>query len=208
MRRCVWSRNLVNEEALAPWGLSRQKKKLCTLAFWDFSHSYKKDQKLRWHVGLHTLVIMTPEDGTSVPKHVVVKACLKWCVTGCICWDDILHNFFFRFLKNHNMSLKFLLSAPSGHHLCARSDFIYHLTETLYNRCLNHPNPLISSIGNYSLSDLRYQYKKKYIHKRPKHILLQRPPPIAVFFPCSVFSLSTYKHLTRQTSSYHPLDET
>jgi len=32
-------------------------------------------------------------------------------------------------------------------------------------------NPLISSIGNYSLSDLRRQYKK-YIHKRPKHILL------------------------------------
>ena len=25
MRRCVWSRNLVNEEALAHWGLSRQK---------------------------------------------------------------------------------------------------------------------------------------------------------------------------------------
>ena len=24
MRRCVWSRNLVNEEALAHWGLSRQ----------------------------------------------------------------------------------------------------------------------------------------------------------------------------------------
>jgi hypothetical protein len=27
MRRCVWSGNLVNEEALAHWGLSRQKKK-------------------------------------------------------------------------------------------------------------------------------------------------------------------------------------
>ena len=26
VRRCVWSRNLVNEEALAHWGLSRQKK--------------------------------------------------------------------------------------------------------------------------------------------------------------------------------------
>jgi len=50
-------------------------------------------------------------------------------------------------------------------------DFIYHLTDTFYNRCLNHPNPLISSIGKYSLSDLRYQYKK-YIHKRAKRILL------------------------------------
>jgi hypothetical protein len=27
MRRCVWSINLVNEKALAHWGLSRQKKK-------------------------------------------------------------------------------------------------------------------------------------------------------------------------------------
>ena len=34
-----------------------------------------------------------------------------------------------------------------------------------------HPNPLIRSIGNYSLADLHRQYKK-YIHKRPKHILL------------------------------------
>ena len=96
----------------------------------------------------------------------------------------------------------------SNLHILSIRDFIYNLTEKFYNGSLNHPNPLISSIGNYSLSDLRYQYKKKYIHKRPKHILLQRPPPIAVFFPCSVFSLSTYKHLTRQTSSYHPLDET
>jgi len=31
---------------------------------------------------------------------------------------------------------------------------------------------------------------------------------IAVFFPRSAFSLSTYKHLTRQTPSYHPQDET
>jgi hypothetical protein len=27
VRRCVWSRNLKNEEALAHWGLSRQKQK-------------------------------------------------------------------------------------------------------------------------------------------------------------------------------------
>ena len=27
MRRYVWSRNVVNEEAVAHWGLSRQKKK-------------------------------------------------------------------------------------------------------------------------------------------------------------------------------------
>ena len=30
--------------------------------------------------------------------------------------------------------------------------------------------PLVRSIRNYSLADLHHQYKK-YIHKRPKHIL-------------------------------------
>jgi len=34
-----------------------------------------------------------------------------------------------------------------------------------------HPNPLDRSIGNYTLADLQRQYKK-YINKRPKHLLL------------------------------------
>jgi hypothetical protein len=50
-------------------------------------------------------------------------------------------------------------------------DFIYHLTATFFGSCPAHPNPLISSIGNYTLADPRRQYTK-YIHKRPKHILL------------------------------------
>ena len=49
-------------------------------------------------------------------------------------------------------------------------DFIYHLTATFSDRCPAHPNPLVRSIANYSLADLHHQYKK-YIHKRPKHIL-------------------------------------
>jgi len=49
-------------------------------------------------------------------------------------------------------------------------DFIYHLTANFFDRCPAHPNPLEGSTGNYSLADLHHQYKK-YIHKRPKHIL-------------------------------------
>jgi len=49
-------------------------------------------------------------------------------------------------------------------------DYIYHLTASFFNRSSAHPNPLDRSIGNYSLADLHHQYKK-YIHKRPKHIL-------------------------------------
>jgi hypothetical protein len=42
--------------------------------------------------------------------------------------------------------------------------------DTFFDSCPAHPNPLISSIGNYTLADLRRQYTK-YIYKRPKHIL-------------------------------------
>jgi hypothetical protein len=49
--------------------------------------------------------------------------------------------------------------------------FIYLLTDKFFIRCPSHPNSHISSIGNYSLADLHCQYKK-YIHKRPKYILL------------------------------------
>jgi hypothetical protein len=49
-------------------------------------------------------------------------------------------------------------------------DFIYHLTDNFFGSCPAHPNPLVRSIGNYTLADLYRQYKK-YIHKRPKHLL-------------------------------------
>jgi hypothetical protein len=49
-------------------------------------------------------------------------------------------------------------------------EFIYHLTANVFDRCSAHPNPLGRSIGNYSLAALHHHYKK-YIHKRPKHIL-------------------------------------
>ena len=49
-------------------------------------------------------------------------------------------------------------------------DFIYHLTTNFFDSCSAHPDPLVCSIGNYSLADLHRQYKK-YIHKRPKHLL-------------------------------------
>jgi hypothetical protein len=49
-------------------------------------------------------------------------------------------------------------------------DFIYHLTDNFFSSCSAHPNPLVRSIGNYTLADLHRQYKK-YTHKRPKHLL-------------------------------------
>jgi hypothetical protein len=42
-------------------------------------------------------------------------------------------------------------------------DFIYHLTAKFFSRCPAHPNPLVSSIGNYTLANLHLLYEK-YIH--------------------------------------------
>ena len=53
----------------------------------------------------------------------------------------------------------------------SKPPFIYHLTANFSDSCPTHPKPLVRSIGNYSLADFHHQYKK-YIHKRPKHLLL------------------------------------
>jgi hypothetical protein len=45
------------------------------------------------------------------------------------------------------------------------------LAASLYEACLEHSNPLIRPIGNYTLQDLSQVYRK-YKHKRPKHCLL------------------------------------
>jgi hypothetical protein len=50
-------------------------------------------------------------------------------------------------------------------------DFIYHLTDNVFDSCPAHSNSLVHSIGNYTLADLHCQYKK-YTQKQPKHLLL------------------------------------
>jgi hypothetical protein len=51
---------------------------------------------------------------------------------------------------------------------------IHYMTARFFNTSSNHTNPLIRVrvIGNYTIRDLHQQYKK-YIQKRPTHILLQ-----------------------------------
>jgi len=59
------------------------------------------------------------------------------------------------------------------------NEYIYNLTASFFNKCYSHPSPLIRTIGNYTLTDLLHLYPK-YIHKWPKHLLLQQsifPPP-------------------------------
>ena len=76
-------------------------------------------------------------------------------------------------------------------------DFLYHLTDNFFRSCPAHPNPLVRSIGNYTLPDLHRQYKK-YIHKRPKHLLLQPFTQLPQCFSfVLVFHCYTYTYLTR-----------
>ena len=65
------------------------------------------------------------------------------------------------------------------------NEYIYNLTTSFFNKCYSHPSPLIRTIGNYTLTDLRH-LNPKYIHKRPKHLLLQQsifPPKPNPPFP-------------------------
>jgi hypothetical protein len=48
---------------------------------------------------------------------------------------------------------------------------IHNMTARFFYTSTNHKNPLVRAIGNYTLTDLRQQYKK-CIHKWTKHILL------------------------------------
>jgi hypothetical protein len=67
-------------------------------------------------------------------------------------------------------------------------DFISHLTDNFFRSCPAHPNPLVCSIGNYTLANLHRQYKK-YIHKRPKHLLQPFTQLPQCFALCTCFSL-------------------
>jgi hypothetical protein len=49
--------------------------------------------------------------------------------------------------------------------------YILRLATTYYSKCPNHTNPLIRTIGQYTMRDVTTVYKK-YKHRRPKHILL------------------------------------
>jgi hypothetical protein len=50
-------------------------------------------------------------------------------------------------------------------------EFIYRSSE-FFRKCSTHQNPLIQQIGDYDTVELQQRYKKKYIHKRTKHLLL------------------------------------
>jgi len=54
---------------------------LCISAFEDFNRSYKEERNIYWLVGLYT-----PEDSTSVPKHVAGDVHHKWCNTDWCFW--------------------------------------------------------------------------------------------------------------------------
>jgi hypothetical protein len=49
--------------------------------------------------------------------------------------------------------------------------YLLHISARFYDQCSAHINPLVANIGRYEKSDLHIVYKR-YMHKRPKHVLL------------------------------------
>jgi hypothetical protein len=80
---------------------------------------------------------------------------------------------------------------------------IHNMTARFFYTSTNHKNPLVRAIGNYTLTDLRQQYKK-YIHKQ--NTFYSKPRPSTTH--SSVFSLSiifTAITVVSPYSSYHHL---
>lgn len=100
-----------------------------------------------------------------------------------------------------NKCLRVLANAPRGTPITTLltslgmetiQSYSRRLAASFYDACLEHSNPLIRSIGNYTLQDLSQVYRK-YKHKRPKHCLIWvRLGRSVVFFFCFItFSLLT-----------------
>jgi hypothetical protein len=79
-----------------------------------------------------------------------------------------------------NKCLRVIANASRGTPICTLlstlgvehiQTYIRRLAACFYNNCFEHPNPLVRSIGHYTLQELNIMYRK-YKHKRPKHCLL------------------------------------
>jgi len=117
----------------------------------------------------------------SIPNKITLyKLCICSLLTyAAPVWSNTLSSNYRRLQSLQSKCLRVIGNYPrhtpiprlhSALHVTPIRDFIYHLTTNFFDNCPAHPNPLIHSIGNYTLADLHCQYKK-YIHKRPKHLL-------------------------------------
>ena len=61
-------------------------KTLYILTIKHFNYAYKNEQNIHWHIGLYTFVVIIPEGGIFVPKHVGVYVCGVYCIMKYICW--------------------------------------------------------------------------------------------------------------------------
>jgi len=95
------------------------------------------------------------------------------CSSTCFSNNLILQVFLSKYLRvfgNHPRS-----SLTSNLHYILNTEhllvIIHRLTAKFFALCHPHPNPPVQQIGNYTLADLTYMYRK-YKHKRTKHVLL------------------------------------
>ena len=116
---------------------------------------------------------LEPEPSSPSPKLSVIPTTLSWLNSSLECHETTAH--FMEPEASSPLSQNPPLSASYARSIQStiQSYFLntHLMIDKFFGSCPAHPNPLIRSTGNYSLADFHRQYKK-YIHKRPKHILL------------------------------------
>jgi len=70
VRRCVWSRNLVNEEALTHWGLLRHKHKNSIYCRYQWPRGLRRGSVVARLLGLRV----------RIPSGAWMSVCCVWCV--------------------------------------------------------------------------------------------------------------------------------
>jgi hypothetical protein len=95
-------------------------------------------------------------------------------------WCSISHSTYRHLEVVQNMCLRVIANAPRGTPITTLlstllipplQTYVRRIAAEFYSKCYMHWNPLVRSIGHYTLCGLHKQYKE-YKHKRTKHCLL------------------------------------
>ena len=148
--------------------------------------NYTAQVKRATHTAIGNLVQLFPllaKDSThsATTKLHIYKTSIRSALTyAAPVWCSISDSTYQQMQAVQNKCLRVISNSPrrtpiSRLHSSLGIDYIQSFlrqpASRFYFQCQTHHNPLIGSIGQYTLHDLNTMYKR-YKHKRPKHILL------------------------------------
>ena len=120
---------------------------------------------------LRLFPLLARDSTLSIPnKFALYKLCIRSSLTyAAPVWSNTSSSNYRRLQILQSKCLRVIGNYPkrtpisrlhSSLHVTPIRDFIYHLTANFFGSCPAHLNPLVRSIGNYTLADLQRQYKK------------------------------------------------